>query len=243
MSKSAFGVKYVFALLLVVLALLLAYETWRIGVAVFLPKPPMTMWGNLEMYQWTAVGVVVYLVLRAFIINCSNARDFTMLWGVVRIRLSWFSKNLKWFEVFTHELTHTVVSLLLFRKMSDFQAGERSGVTWTSGGKLSGVFVTLAPYCLPIYSYFLLMLRPIVSTEGLWIYDILLGITLAFHFVLFATGTRNYQTDINQHPLLFSYSFIAVALLFNINSILVSFWSSKNIYTAWWYCLTEIVHF
>ena len=219
MSKSANGIKYVFAVILFVLALLLAYETWGIVKAVFCPEPPMTTLGNLVMYQWTAIGAVVFLVLKRF----------------------WFSKNLQWFEVFTHELTHTIVSLLTFRKMSNFQAGEKSGAVYTSGGSLSGILVSLAPYCLPIYSYFLLTLRPIIATDGLWIYDILLGMTLAFHISCFASDTRNYQTDINQYPFFFSYSYIAAALLFNLNAILVSFWSSKNIFTAWWYCIKEVV--
>lgn len=219
MSKSANGVKYVFGVILFVLALLLAYETWRIVKTTIFPNPPMTMLGNLEMYKWTAIGAVIFLVLKRF----------------------WFSKNLQWFEVFTHELTHTIVSLLTFRKMSNFQAGERSGAVYTSGGSLSGILVSLAPYCLPIYSYFLLMLRPIIANEGLWIYDILLGITLAFHASCFASDTRNYQTDINQYPFFFSYSYIAAALLFNLNAILVSYWTSKNIFTAWWYCLKEVV--
>jgi len=219
MSKSANGIKYVFAVILLVLAMLLAYETWGIVKTIFSPDPPMTVLGNLAMYQWTAIGAVVFLVLKRF----------------------WLTKNLQWFEVFTHELTHTVVSLLTFRKMSNFQAGEKSGAVYTSGGSLSGILVSLAPYCLPIYSYFLLMLRPIIANEGLWIYDILLGITLAFHASCFASDTRNYQTDINQFPYVFSYSYIAAALLFNLNAILVSFWTSKNIFTAWWYCLKEVV--
>lgn len=243
MSKSANFIKYVFAILLVVLALLLAYETWGIVKAVVFPNPPMTMWGNLEMYEWTAIGAVAYLLLRGLVKHYSNSRDITFLWGLGRVRVSWFDKNLRWFEVFTHELTHTVVSLLTFRKMSNFQAGERSGEIHTSGGSLSSIFVSLAPYCLPIYSYFLMMLRPIISTEGLWIYDILLGVTLAFHASCFASDTRNYQPDINQYPFFFSYSFITTALLFNLNSTLVSFWSSKNIFTAWWYCITELIHF
>ena len=241
MSKSANGIKYIFGTLLFMLALLLAYETFRIVKAVIFPTPPMTMWGNLEMYQWTAVGALTYLVLRWLAKRNARSRDITFLGRLVRLRVSWFYKNLQWFEVFTHELTHAVVSLLMLRKLSNFQAGERSGVIHTSGGSISGIFVSLAPYCLPIYSYFLLMLRPIIATDGLWIYDILLGVTLAFHFVYFSHDTRNYQTDINQYPYFFSYSFIATALLFNINSILVSFWSSKNIFTAWWYCLKELL--
>ena len=38
MSKSANGIKYVFAVILLVLAMLLAYETWGIVKTVFSPE-------------------------------------------------------------------------------------------------------------------------------------------------------------------------------------------------------------
>ena len=183
MSKT---IKYILTPFLLVLAFLLARETWDIAQAILFPRKPMTMWGNLEMYQWVAVGIGAYLVLKGLL-----------------------AKNLVWMETFSHELTHTVVSLLTLRKMHDFRAGQGSGAIVTSGGGLSAVFVTLAPYCLPIFTYFFLMLRPLIAVDGLWIYDILLGVTIAFHAVCFISQTRNYQPDINQYPLVFSYSYIA----------------------------------
>jgi hypothetical protein len=203
--------------LLAVLLLLMVRESFIILHAIFAPTPPMTMIGNLEMYQWTGIGIVIYSLAR----------------GVMR-------KNLNWLEVFSHELTHTVVSIMLLRKVHSFRAGDRDGEVSTSGASSTRIFVTLAPYCLPIFTYFFLFFRPLIKSDGLWIYDIFLGVTIAFHAICFKTQTGNYQPDIRRFPLPFSYLYIFTALLFNINTILVSYWSSKNVFTAFWYSLTSI---
>ena len=212
--------KYILTPFLLALILLLARESCHIFQAIFHPRPPMTMMGNLEMYEWTAVGIVAYLLLK----------------GLLR-------KNLEWMETFSHELTHTIVSMLTLRKVHLFQAGEKTGAVTTSGGGFSEVLVSLAPYCLPIFTYLLLFLRPLVATDGMWIFDILLGLTIAFHTVCFSTQTGNHQTDINKYPLAFSYAYIYAALLFNINTILVSYWTTKNVFTAWKYCIFGIFDF
>ena len=203
--------------LLAVLLLLMIRESVIILQAIFAPPPPMTMLGNLEMYQWTGVGIVIYALAR----------------GLLR-------KNLNWLEVFSHELTHTVVSIMLLRKVHSFRAGDRDGEVSTSGASSTHIFVTLAPYCLPIFTYFFLFLRPLIKTDGLWIYDIFLGVTIAFHAICFKTQTGRFQPDIQRFPLPFSYLYIFTALLFNINTILVSYWSSKNVFTALWYSLTSV---
>lgn len=203
--------------LLVVLLLLMIRESIIIVQAIFFPSPPMTMLGNLEMYQWTGIGIVIYVLAR----------------GLLR-------KNLSWLEVFSHELTHTVVSMMLFRKIHSFRAGDQSGEVSTSGSSYNRVFVTLAPYCLPIFTYFFLFFRPLIKADGFWLYDIFIGVTIGFHAICFKTQTGNYQPDIRSFPLPFSYLYIFTALLFNINTILVSYWSSKNIFTALWYSVCNI---
>ncbi|MBP5386991.1 MAG: M50 family metallopeptidase [Prevotella sp.] len=203
--------------LLVVLLLLMIRESVIIVQAIFFPSPPMTMLGNLEMYQWTGIGIVVYVLAR----------------GLLR-------KNLSWLEVFSHELTHTVVSMMLFRKIHSFRAGDQSGEVSTSGSSYNRVFVTLAPYCLPIFTYFFLLFRQLIKANGFWLYDIFIGVTIGFHAICFKTQTGNFQPDIRSFPLPFSYLYIFTALLFNINTILVSYWSSKNIFTALWYSVCNI---
>ena len=214
----SFSPKYLYVPLLAVLAVLLVRESVGIALAIFSPAPPMTVLGNLEMYQWTAVGILCYGVLRLFA-----------------------AKNLQWLETFSHELTHTVVALMMMRRIDSFNAGRGKGNVSSSGSSSTGhCFIRLAPYCLPIFTYFFLFLRPLIKTEALWAYDILVGITIAFHAICFKSQTGSHQPDIRRYPLTFSYLFIITALLFNINTILVSFWSSKNVFTAFWYSLTSM---
>ena len=211
------ALKYVFIPLLALLLALQLRESVGIVKAIFFPTPPMTVSGNLDMYLWTAVGAVAYTLLR----------------GLLR-------KNIVWLETFSHELTHIVVSLMLFSKIQSFRAGQSSGEVTTSGSDVSRVFVSLAPYCLPIFTYLLLFFRPLIKADSLYVYDILVGISIAFHAICFKTQTGNHQPDINRFPLFFSYLYIAAALLFNLNTILVSYWSSKNVFTAFVYSLQSM---
>ena len=62
--------------------------------------------------------------------------------------------------------------------------------------------------------------------------DVLIGFTVGLHIVCFKEQTGNYQTDINSHPLFFSYLYITTVLLFDICLILLSYEPSLNIFYA-----------
>ena len=126
-------------------------------------------------------------------------------------------------QTFSHELTHTIVGLMFGRKIHSFKAtNDEGGEMWHSGNRFGGIFIALAPYCLPIFTYAFLLLRIIGASNQLMWFDIFIGFTLAFHVVCFAKQTRNYQTDIQQHGYFKSYLFIALFLLFNATVILLS---------------------
>ena len=205
----------VFTTLLVILFFLIVMVGYEIIIYLFPEGRPLT-W-NLPVYQWTGIGIVAFFVISRF-----------------------FNKNLNWFSTFSHELTHTIVSIFLFRKIHSFQAGRGTGEISTSGNSNTLVFVDLAPYCLPIFTYFLLGLRMMLVKNMLMYYDVLIGLSIGFHIYCFKTQTGNYQSDINKHPLYFSYLYIATALLFNLCVILVSYWNDKNVFTAFWYVLTQM---
>ena len=117
-----------------------------------------------------------------------------------------FVKNMELTKTFTHELTHTITGLLLFRRIHSFHAEEQgSGVVWSSGNDSIRFMTSLAPYCFPIYTFPLLMLRCLVAQPFMPIIDTLIGFSVGLHLVCFSEQTRNYQTDINQFPLWFSY--------------------------------------
>lgn len=132
-----------------------------------------------------------------------------------------------------------------------------------SSGRVSAglVPVSLAPYCFPLFTFFLLSLRWMMDFRGVWIFDILIGITLCFHFYCFKTQTGNYQSDINQYPLLLSYTYIFTSWLLVLCIIIPAFFPNMNghgtgslvchygvfssvwrMLCAWWETLSSFVH-
>lgn len=141
-------------------------------------------------------------------------------------------KNIEIIKTFTHELTHAITALLTFRRIQSFHAEEKKGVIYTSGSEKTRFLVTLAPYCFPIYTFPLLILRCLVMKSLLPIMDVLIGFTAGLHIVCFKEQTGNYQPDINRHPIFFSYTYIIVVLLFDISLILLSYEPTLNIFFA-----------
>ena len=201
---------YIYTALLVVVALLtIPYFCDLMGI-LFLSATPIL--SQLSLYKWVAVGMVLMLVAKRIL-----------------------GSNFGWLETFSHELTHTVVALLLFRRVHSFHAAEDGGLVSTSGSMGRGMIpMSLAPYCLPIFTYLLLLIRPLIGVHGIWIFDILIGLTLAFHLVCFNNQTGRHQTDINRYPLLFAYGYIYLARLINACILLVAFFPGYNVFTSIW---------
>lgn len=212
------NIKYIILTLIIgILLIFILFTGWDILRRILFPRRGSWI-GNLQLYMWTGIGIVAFLVVKRFI-----------------------KENLQWFETFTHELVHTIVSILLFRRIHSFKANGDNGLITTSGNEKTLVFVDLAPYCLPLYTYLLLAFRAIATSQFLWFVDIIIGISIAFHANCFIKQTGSYQSDINKRPLYFSYTYIATALLFNFCVIIVSYWSSKNVFTAFWYVILNII--
>jgi len=208
---------YLGILLLFILLLLTIPYAWKLIQILFFPKI-VTVIQQLSLYQWVATGYVGFFILRRFL-----------------------NKNLLWLETFSHELSHIVVAMMLFRKIHSFHAEEGSGVVYTSGHTNSMIVpMALAPYCFPIFTYLLLTVRCLMNFNGMWIYDIVIGITMSFHVHCFIHQTGKYQTDINQYPLLFSYLYIYTARLINVCIIVVAFFPSYNVFTSFWRYIVQI---
>ena len=58
--------------------------------------------------------------------------------------------NLDWFMHFTHELTHTLVALLFFRRIEEFLVSGRDCHVKYQKSRIVYVPITLSPYCIPI---------------------------------------------------------------------------------------------
>lgn len=154
-----------------------------------------------RLYQWMFYGMLAYFIIRRF--------DF-------------LARNEPWLQTVSHETTHAIVGMMFFHKIHSLQANEDNGVVYHSGREFGNIFISLAPYCLPIATFAFLLLRIIGSTNMLYVFDLFIGFTLAFHIVCFWKQTRLNQPDIQGKGILRSILFIATALLFNGTLILLS---------------------
>lgn len=156
---------------------------------------------HIAVYQWVLYGMATYFIIRRF---------------------SFFSRNEQWLQTTSHEATHAIVGMMFFHKIHSLQANEDHGVVFHSGKKVGDIFISLAPYCLPILTYAFLLLRIMGANKMLYVFDLFIGFTLAFHLVCFCSQTRLYQPDIQTHGYIKSFLFLFVAWFFNATIILLS---------------------
>ncbi len=183
----------------------------------------------ITLYKWVGAGIVIFAILHYFV-----------------------RRNREMMGVFSHELTHAVVAVACFREILSLQVNQRDGVVWTRGRTWSEVFVTLAPYCLPLFTYIMLFLWSLVATPqlaisgGLWAFDIIVGMTIMFHIVCFKEQTRPDQTDIQEYPLYFSYLYIWLFRLLNLLVIILCYMplarthEPMKLWGAFWYLLQNL---
>jgi len=92
-------------------------------------------------------------------------------------------------STFEHELTHAIVALLFFRKVSNFVVtnGQGGSVSHSGnfGGKFGSLNITLAPYFLPTFTLILVLLRPVIPTEHIIWFDVIISFSFGYH--LFST--------------------------------------------------------
>lgn len=159
------------------------------------------IWNDLPAYQWMFYGMAAYMIIRL---------------------LPFVRKNETWMQTFSHELTHTIVGFMFFQKIHSFHVEEGTGEISRSGKRFGDIFIGLAPYCLPIFTYAFLLLRIIGSDNMLYIFDLFIGFSYAFHLICYWKQTGLYQTDLQKQGYVRSFLFIIAARLFNAIIILLS---------------------
>lgn len=186
----------------------------------FLSPKKSTFWRQLSYYKWAAAGCIGYYYLRRWM------------------------KNVRILEAFSHEFTHMIVALIFRRRIHSFECkSDGSGLIYTSGNNKLGYFLmTLAPYCFPVLTYLLMVIRPLLRLDGLRIFDVFVGMTIAFHFYCFKKQTSINQPDIQEYPPMFSILFIAVTTLMNICIIWVAFLPDYPLFTSIWRMICAVWH-
>ena len=117
--------------------------------------------------------------------------------------------NLNWFIHFTHELTHTLVALLFFRRIEEFLVSRRDCHVKYQKSRIGYVPITLSPYCIPIYTVMLFPFRYFGAPQYMFVFDVMIAFTYAFHIHSFIKYTRYTQSDIEGCGLVRSTAFIS----------------------------------
>lgn len=125
-----------------------------------------------------------------------------------------------WVYVFGHELTHAVSGMLMGAKVHSFKASARGGEVRLS--KSNG-FIALSPYIFPVYSIVILII--FAFCKRFWqdqrmdyVFQFLIGGTLAFHLSLTWSALHKHQTDLKVLGFLLSGVLILLG-----NSLILSF--------------------
>jgi len=118
-----------------------------------------------------------------------------------------------WTYVFGHELLHALAAMLSGARVKSFRVSSRGGkVVLTK----SNLFVALAPYCLPLYTLFIVALLAIGNLYGdlsrFWTtFAFAIGFTFAFHLALTFYALRQHQPDLKYGGTFFSLTVIFLA--------------------------------
>lgn len=117
---------------------------------------------------------------------------------------------LGYFSTRVHEGAHEKMALLSGRRLFEFQVNpDGSGhIVYEHHGSHSPL-ITLAPYYFSYYGLALLVMRWALVSKWIFYFDILTGLSLAFHTYMFITQTRLYQTDLHMVGKVYSMAFIA----------------------------------
>ena len=159
-------------------------------------------WRHTGNYVGLIAGVAAYIL-------------FLIILTILRSR-----HNLNWFMKFTHELTHTLVALVFFRKIHEFVVRGRECFVHYDPPKVGYLPITLSPYCIPIYTLMIFPFRFAGDSHYMIIFDALIAFTYAFHVHAFIKQTRFTQNDIENCGIAQSVSFISFVHLAMISLIL-----------------------
>ena len=210
--------KIISILLILICGALFIYELIPTVVRAF---------GNYAVFLWLAIGMVAY-----FVLNLIPA----------------LKKNEDFLQVFAHELSHTLVGLLFLNEIKEFNAKENTGQIIHTQRRFGSLFISLAPYTFPYFTYLILFLCLIIKPEFVYIFEILAGFTWAFHIRCFRKQTGNHQTDISSQGYFRSYAYIVMAHAFNLSIILLSIQdgiisANVQLFTAYWNDLCQAFRF
>jgi hypothetical protein len=142
-------------------------------------------------------------------------------------------------HVMAHELTHALAALLMGGKVTSIHASTTGGTTVVNK---SHVFISLAPYFIPLYTFVAVGLYAIAAPSLKVIFLGLIGVTYAFHLALTVYSLSHHQPDLQEGGVVFSLILIFTGNIIVLMLLLSLIWPqalslsqafSETLRTAW----------
>ena len=143
--------------------------------------------------------------------------------GYIVLWLFWFKQSvmLQWFSTLEHELTHAFFAMLSLNKVTGLNAtGNAGGVTEYQG--FGNWIISLAPYFVPSLSLIMLLALSIAKPAHYSVLFVVMGVTLAYHFLSTWEETHREQTDLQKTGWAFVWVFLPTANLLMLLVILTA---------------------
>lgn len=142
--------------------------------------------------------------------------------------------RLRFMQTFTHELIHSIFSLLSLKRVYEFHVNEETGHIITDCKHMT---MQLAPYFFPLYTIILMAIRPGIVPAYYPLFDIVAGYTFAFYLNMIIRDTGIWQTDIKIIDWRLSYPY-TVLMVF-----LCSYLVIESIHTNLWSAILQLFTF
>lgn len=161
-------------------------------------------------------------LIRSFIYVGDHIKSYWYFFGggvlYAVAALTLLKTNLQYYQTKHHESLHEAACQILLRPIESISASSSKGGQLVHGGK-SNLFITLAPYSFPLFTYLFLLLHLMIDPKYPG-YLILVGFSFFFflHAVSLQLSTR--QPDLHRFGVLRSCLFIADFLSMNVAIIL-----------------------
>ncbi|MBU1087290.1 MAG: hypothetical protein KKD05_07215 [Candidatus Omnitrophica bacterium] len=170
------------------------------------------------------------------LLQALGTMEQTMLYflsGIGLYILLYFSGlKMSFLYVLGHESTHALLALLCGGKVKAFKVSAQGG---SVAATKSNVLISLGPYCLPIYTILIIagffcatIFYPYIN-DYLQILILLIGCSIAFHFLMTVHSLRVEQPDITENGYLFSLTLIYLINLSIIALLLGGLFKQINI--------------
>ncbi|NLG34233.1 MAG: hypothetical protein GX548_02645 [Lentisphaerae bacterium] len=175
----------------------------------------------LTMTFWRAAVILAQSPTRLPMLHAFATVSGIGIWAIIWLFLPPLTRT----YVLGHELTHALWSLLFGGRASRLRVSERGGSVRVSK---NNVWVTLAPYFFPLYTFVVALIW--LLADGLFpvihpyapIFLFWIGLTWSFHITFTLRFLAYNQPDIREHGHLFSYTLIYALNLLSITAALVA---------------------